>query len=82
MKAKEFDEVNVRLAEHQEEYQTLPVHYNPTEGSMSFCFELSEEERKQVNETGEIWVKVLTFGNAMQPILVTVDKKEVIGRKS
>lgn len=78
MKAKEFDEVNVRLAEHQEQYQTLPAHYDQEKKSLSFCFELSEEELKQVNETGEVWVKVLTFGNPMQPILVTVDKEEVI----
>lgn len=74
----EFDEVNVRIAEHQEEYETLPVFYNKEEGSITCCFELSQEEKDQVLKTGKIWFKQLTFGNPMQPIAMSVIKDELI----
>ena len=52
MKAIEFPEVNVRMAENQPEYETLPVNVSPdpeTDGyfnQITMCFELTEEERK------------------------------------
>jgi hypothetical protein len=65
MKAKEFPEVNLRIAEKQEEYMTLPVHHMKDDyGTVVCCMELSAEERKQVAETGEIWVSFLTFNKA------------------
>lgn len=70
MKAIEFDEVNIRIAEHQEEYETLPVFVdgkNPAVPAI-MCFKLNDEERKQVLETGNIWLTVLTFGHNFQPI--------------
>lgn len=76
MKAVEFPEVNVRIAEHQDEYQTLPAHHNKEEGSMTFCFELSEEEKKQVAETGKIYWKQLTGNDPMQPIASTCLKED------
>ena len=69
MKAVEFDEVNVRIAEDQEEYQTLPAHKKVgVNGEMIMRFKLSKEEREQVREEGEIWLKILTFGKPLQPI--------------
>lgn len=68
MKSVEFPEVNVRIAESQPEYETLPAFHNPEEGSMTFCFELDEAEMEQVQRTGKIFIKQLTFNRAMQPI--------------
>lgn len=63
MKAIEFTEVNVRIAENQPEYETLPasIHFNPEYGmnEVTVCFELDEEEKKQIAETGKIWFTVL-----------------------
>lgn len=78
MLAKDFKEVNVRIAEHQEEYQTLPAYYNQQEGSMTFCFELSEDEIHRIRATGEIWFKMLTFGQPMQPICLSCNKEDLI----
>lgn len=78
MKAVEFDEVNLRIAEEQEEYQTLPAHVNPKEGSITCCFELSDEEKAEIAKTGKVWLKVYTFMKPLQPIYPTVDKSEVI----
>lgn len=70
MKAIEFPAVNVRIAEHQDEYETLPVYVEPDnpQTPMTMCFELDEAERKQVQETGKIWLTILTFGQRFHPI--------------
>lgn len=78
MKAIEFPEVNVRIAEKQEEYETLPVHVDMSDNrtKTTMCFELDEEERKQVAETGRIWVQMLTFGYSFHPISMSFLKPE------
>ena len=76
MKAIEFDEVNVRIAEDQEEYNTLPAYFNKDEGSVSFCFKMTKEQLDQSD--GEVWIKMLTFGQPMQPIMVSATKNKVI----
>jgi len=64
MKAIEFSEVNVRIAEHQDEYETIPAYVRKDDGTsliaVTMCFELNKEERKQVSKTGHIWHTVLT----------------------
>ena len=84
MKAIEFPEVNLRLAENQPEYETLPVHVKPdaeTDGyfrQVTMCFELDEEEKKQVAETGQIWFTVLQpHGNLFHPIRMSIVKPEL-----
>lgn len=78
MKAIEFPEVNVRIAEHQEEYETLPVFADASKGEVpvTMCFELSDEEKKQVAETGKVWFTILTFGKNFQPIEMSCLKPE------
>lgn len=78
MKAIEFEEVNARIAEHQEEYETLPSYYNEEEGSMTFCFKLSENEVNRIKATDEIWFKVLTYGKPLQPIAMSTNKEDLI----
>ncbi len=79
MDTKEFPEVNLRIAEDQEEYGTLPAHVSE-QGIVTCCFSPSEEELKQINETGEIWLSVMTFLEPLQPVMLTaecpLEKKE------
>ena len=77
MIAKEFDEVNVRIAENQDEYETLPAFCNTQEGTAMVCFELDEDEKKQVTETGLIYMKVLTGNGKLQPIAMSVIKDDL-----
>jgi len=82
MKAIEFPEVNLRIAENQPEYETLPVCVVSTgqNGSVqiTMCFELDENERKQVAETGQIWHTVLQHkSNNFHPIRMEVTKPEL-----
>lgn len=70
MKAVKFPEVNVVYAEEQEEYASLPVFRDndKLEKPITACFELDEEELKQVQESGKIYITILTFGHPLQPI--------------
>ena len=78
MKAVEFKEVNLRIAENQPEYETLPVHVDMEnyQHKATMCFELDENELEQVGETHQIWLKVLTFGRPFQPIEPSLMKPE------
>lgn len=79
MKAIEFPEVNLKLAEDQAEYQTIPVHVevdNP-EHKVTCCFELSDEEIAKIIETKKLWYVQLTFGNPFQPIFITTEKPPI-----
>lgn len=78
MDAIEFKEVNVRIAEEQEEYQTLPAYWNKEEGSMTLGFKLTPKELEEVNKTGVIFIKQLTFGRPLQPIGTSCIKDELI----
>ncbi|WP_372934960.1 hypothetical protein [Mariniphaga sediminis] len=80
MKALKFPEVNVMLAKDQPEYETLPVHVDITDKTVpaTMCFELSEEEKNQVAETGQLWFTQLTFGGHFQPIRMSILKPELV----
>lgn len=78
MVSKDFPERNLKIAEHQDEYETLYAYHNPKEGSVTFCFQLNKEEIDQILNTGEIYFKQLTFGAPMQPVAMSVDKVDLI----
>ncbi len=76
MDAVKFEEVNVVFAEHQEEYNSLPAH-SSEEGVVTTCWKLSKQELEKINQTGVLWIQLMTFNNPLQPIFVSVDKSEV-----
>lgn len=83
MKAIEFPDVNIRIAENQPEYETVPANITPdeeTEGyfnNITMCFELDEEERRQVVETGRIWQTILVPSDSkFHPIKMSCLKPE------
>lgn len=71
-----FDGANIVFGANQPEYQPLPAECvgKPETGQINTCWELSPDELKQIQETGKIWVSILTFGQPLQPVLVSVDK--------
>lgn len=78
MEAIEFPEVNLIIAQHQPEYQTLPSYHNKEEGSLTFCFKLTEDEINRIYATGEIWFKQITFNKPMNPITLSSNKEDLI----
>lgn len=75
MLAIEFPEQTHVLAKDQPQYTPLPVHINTNDESvpMTACFQLSPEELAEVNANGgKFFFTQLTFGNAFQPIRMSV----------
>lgn len=71
-----FEEVNTVMGKGQKEYSELHCFVDRTDERTptTMCFALSEEERKQVAETGEIWLTILTFNQPFPPISSSCSK--------
>lgn len=74
-----FDGVNVVFGAEQPEYKPLPAERvgNAKTGQVNTCWALSPDEIKKVQETGQIYVSLLTFGQPLQPLLVSVEKPDI-----
>ena len=68
MLAKTFPEKNILIAKNQPEYIPLPAFASP-QGDMTCCFELNEHEMKEALKDGMIFIRRLTFGNRLQPMV-------------
>lgn len=79
MKPINFDGANVVFGAGQPEYQPLPAERvgKAQTGQINTCWEMDPDEIKKVQETGQIYVSLLTFGQPLQPVLVSVDKPDV-----
>jgi len=77
MKPIKFKESNITFAENQTEYQPLPA-YKSDDGEVISCWELTWRERIKVFLDGKIWLRVLTFGNPLQPQLPEIDNPFIV----
>lgn len=68
----EFKGVNCVYGENQPEYLPLPAKKRDN-GEVITCWKLSPDEIKKVQETGVIWVCMLTFNKPLQPILLATE---------
>lgn len=76
MKPIDFDQATYLLAATQPEYQPLPVHVGVNDPAcpMTSCWQLSAEELEQLQANGgRIYVQQLTFGQAFQPQLLSLE---------
>lgn len=74
MKPIRFKEMNKVVGANQKEYLPLPVYEDEIQGGRVFhCWKLSFGERLKVFLTGKFWIKVLNFGEPLQPIKPMVD---------
>lgn len=69
----EFDGHNIVYAKDQPQYRPLPAHLS-RDGRATFCWKLTEEEKKQIAETGVIWHQVLTCGKELQPQILSTQR--------
>ena len=77
MQPLKFEGANIVYAAKQREYQPLPAEYRGGKsGEILTCWELTPEELQRIQETGKIWVGVLTFGQPLQPLYVSVEKPD------
>ena len=76
MKPVKFPEFNATFGKGQPQYKPLPVLLSP-DGQAVSCWQLSEEEKARVAETGQIWLSQLTFNRPLQPVFMTVYKADL-----
>ena len=82
MKPIEFDGANAVYGKDQPEYSPLPAERRVPKqtdrffGEVLTCWELTPDELKTVQETGHIWLSILTFGKPLQPVLLSAEKPE------
>jgi len=64
----EFDGHNEVIAKNQtDKYNPIPAHI-AADGTVTMCWSLDLQERRDVSESGKIWLQVLTFGQSLQPL--------------
>lgn len=68
MKFVPFDGMNSHPEDHEGEYKTMPSFVNPQTQTVTVCMELDEEEKKQLQETGKLFLTILHQGRPIQPI--------------
>ena len=64
------------IAKDQPEYMPLAAVCLPG-GEIATRWVMTEEERRLVAETGEIYLVVMTFGGDLQPVMVMADAPEI-----
>lgn len=83
MKLIEFPEQTTVFAKNQPQYVPLPAHVvaGDPEGRIICCWRLTWRERLALLFRGVVWHHVLTFGQALQPQLLQIEKPEMIQRQ-
>lgn len=72
MKPTTFPEVTATFAKDQPEYLPLPAWTDGHE--VISCWRMTWHERLIALFTGRVWLRQLTYGQPLQPQLVTVDR--------
>jgi len=74
-----FDGVNIVFGANQSEYRPLPAELRGKlkTGEVLTCWQLTPDELKTIAETGQIWLSMLTFGQPLQPVLLSANKPSV-----
>ncbi len=71
MKPIGFEEQMIEMGKTQDEYISLPAWFDHEQ--VISCWHMSFRERLKVLFTGRVWVRVLNFGQNLQPQLLDVD---------
>ena len=72
----EFEGCNVIYAKDQPEYIPLPAK-KMEDGTVTTCWKLTPDELERIQETGIIWLHMLTFNQPLQPVLLTTENLNV-----
>lgn len=71
----DFEHANITFAKDQPEYKPLPaLRLDGDEGQVITCWQLSDEEKAKVMETGLIWLNQWTFNKPLQPINISTNQ--------
>ena len=78
MKSIDFPEVTNKIGEDQEEFQTVFSQFQIKDRSINLCFELSDEDIKELVKTKKIWYKQQVGNQKMHPMMLSVEKSDII----
>lgn len=70
----DFQGINCTFCANQPEYLPLPAEQRGDD--VITCWKLTAEEIEKVCDYGEIWLTIKTFGQPLQPVLLTAEKPE------
>jgi len=76
MKPIDFEGANIVFGKNQPEYQPLPAKQVDNNTIMT-CWELSDDDILLINSSKKIWLGVKTFGNPLQPVLLTASRTDI-----
>ena len=77
MKPINFKGANVVFGANQPEYISMPA-YRKEKGEIWTCWKLSPEDLKQIQETGVIWLSMLTFNQPLMPVLLSTEMLDIL----
>lgn len=78
MEPKKFNEANIVFGANQPEYKPLPAQIvKGRSGQVLTCWKLSPDELRRIQETGELWLSVLTFNQPLQPVNLSTEKPPI-----
>lgn len=66
LEPEEFPQVNVHIAENQEEFLTLPAHVTE-DARVVCCFHVTPEQMADMARTGQLWIQIFTQNGTIQP---------------
>ncbi len=66
----------IKIAKHQEEFQTLPAVLSLDSGAVTMRYKISPEELDKLNHGSDLFLTVMTIGKQLQPIMLFVDNAE------
>ena len=71
-----FEGANCVFGKDQPEYLPLPAHKDEN-GVVLTCWKLTPEDIQQIQETGVIWLEMLTFNEPLQPVRLDTQKPDI-----
>ena len=66
--------LEVKIAEHQPEYSTLPAFF--TRLGLLTRWHFTDEERRQIANGADLFIGILNFGQAVQPLMPMIGTPE------
>tara|TARA_R110000851_G_scaffold108617_1_gene230046 strand:- start:29621 stop:30025 length:405 start_codon:yes stop_codon:yes gene_type:complete len=78
MKSIQFKEATNKIAENQEQFNTVISQWNPEEQSVNMCFKLDEAEFAEISRTRKVWYKQVIGTGRMNPMRISPFKKQMI----
>lgn len=68
----EFPEQNITIKGDGARSFDLPAHYNKKHKIITSCHKLTLDEVGELVENGVIYLQILTFGDPMQPVRLSI----------